>query len=83
MGSLPISIVSFLEANSFEDGIRNVISVGGDSDTLAAIAGPILEAYYGIPEEIKEKSLYFLNPELIKIYDDFLINFLSRIYRLN
>ena len=75
MGSLPISIVSFLEANSFEDGIRNVISVGGDSDTLAAIAGPILEAYYGIPEEIKEKSLSFLSPELIKIYDIFFDKF--------
>lgn len=49
-GSVPQSIQAFLESTSFEDAIRNAVSLGGDSDTMAAIAGGIAEAYYGIPE---------------------------------
>ena len=51
--SVPQAIKAFLEAESFEDTIRNAISIGGDSDTVAAIAGSIAEAYYEIDEEIK------------------------------
>lgn len=46
-GSVPQSIIAFLESTSFEDSIRNAISLGGDADTQAAIAGSIAEAYYG------------------------------------
>ena len=50
--TVPQAIVSALESVDFEDAVRNAISLGGDSDTLAAIAGPIAEALYGIPEDM-------------------------------
>lgn len=55
--TVPQAIQAFLESTSFEDAIRTAISLGGDSDTLAAITGSIAEAYYGVPEEIKDKAL--------------------------
>jgi len=51
-GTVPQAIVSALESVNFEDAVRNAISLGGDADTLAAIAGPIAEALYGIPEDM-------------------------------
>lgn len=51
--TVPQAIISALESISFEDAIRNAISLGGDADTLAAIAGPIAEAIHGIPNELK------------------------------
>jgi ADP-ribosylglycohydrolase len=59
-----------LESTSFEDAIRTAVSVGGDSDTLAAITGAIAESYYGVPEDIKEKALAYLDNELRSIYDE-------------
>ena len=59
-GSVPQAIVAFLEAKDFEDAIRGAVSIGGDSDTIAAITGGIAEAYYGIPEEIKNEALQYL-----------------------
>lgn len=58
-GTLPVAIAAFLESETFEDSIRNAISVGGDSDTIAAITGGIAEAFYG-----KEKVLEFLKKPL-------------------
>lgn len=62
--TVPQAIQCFLESNSFEDAIRTAISLGGDSDTIAAIAVAIAEAYYGIPEEIKEQAISHLDPFL-------------------
>ena len=62
--------MAFLESTSFEDAIRNAISIGGDSDTLAAITGGIVDAYYGVPTDIKEKALTYLDPLLRSIYDE-------------
>jgi ADP-ribosylglycohydrolase len=59
--TVPQAITAFLECSDFEDAIRNAISLGGDSDTLAAITGSIAEAAYGIPEPIKEKALAYLD----------------------
>jgi ADP-ribosylglycohydrolase len=59
--TVPQAITAFLESTDFEDAIRNAISLGGDSDTLAAITGSIAEAAYGIPEMIKEKALTYLD----------------------
>lgn len=53
-GTVPQAITCALESESFEDSVRNAISLGGDADTLAAIAGPIAEALHGIPDEFKE-----------------------------
>ncbi|HZK18301.1 MAG TPA: ADP-ribosylglycohydrolase family protein [Clostridia bacterium] len=67
--TVPQAIKCFLEATSFEDAIRTAISLGGDSDTIAAITGAIAEAYYGVPAGIKEKALGYLDLELRGIYD--------------
>lgn len=50
--SVPEAIISFLESTDFIDALRNAVSLGGDSDTLAAIAGSIAEAFYGFPDEL-------------------------------
>ena len=50
--SVPEALTCVLEATSFEDAIRNAISIGGDSDTIAAIAGGVAEAMFGIPDDI-------------------------------
>ena len=62
--TVPQAIVAFLESTDFEDAIRNAISLGGDSDTLAAITGSIAEAAYGIPEWIQDKVYTYLDEPL-------------------
>ena len=71
-GSVPPAIVSFLESENFEDAIRNAISIGGDSDTIGAITGSIAEAAYGIPEDIKEKSMSYLDGRLKGVYENWI-----------
>lgn len=70
-GSVPQAIQAFLESDSFEDAIRNAISIGGDSDTIAAMAGSIAEAFYGIPPEIRETALQYLDADQLQIVKDF------------
>ena len=65
--SMPQALTCFFEGEDYEDVIRNCISIGGDSDTLAAIAGGIAEAYYGVPEELKARLGDFLPPDLTEI----------------
>jgi ADP-ribosylglycohydrolase len=55
--SVPEAIIAFLESTSFEDAIRNAVSIGGDSDTIACMAGALAEAYYPIPREILDSAL--------------------------
>lgn len=76
-GTVPQAIVAFLESTDFEDAIRNAISIGGDSDTLAAITGSIAEAAYGIPNEIKEKTMGYLDDKIKEAYDKW-IDFLKK-----
>ncbi len=69
-GSVPQAITCALESVSYEDAVRNAISLGGDSDTLAAIAGPIAEALHGIPDELKERteSIYLIDaPDMLEV----------------
>lgn len=67
-GSVPEAIISFLASTSYEDTIRNAISLGGDSDTLACIAGGIAEAYYGgVPDFIVTKARSYLTNDLWQI----------------
>ena len=61
-------MLAFLESTDFEDAIRNAISLGGDSDTLAAITGGIAEAAYGIPQWIKDKAWTYLDETLRDVY---------------
>lgn len=70
-GTVPQAIQAFLESHSFEDAIRTAISVGGDSDTLAAITGSIAEAYYGIPLALAEQALSYLDSDLRALYEEF------------
>lgn len=70
-GTVPPAIQAFLESESFEDAIRNAISIGGDSDTLAACTGPIAEAFYGIPSYLRAQAETFLDERLTKIHRDF------------
>lgn len=70
-GSVPQAIEAFLESTSFEDTIRNAISIGGDSDTIAAIAGSIAESYYGIPADIRNHALTFLDETQLGILNAF------------
>ena len=62
--TVPQAIIAFLESTDFEDAIRNAVSLGGDSDTLAAITGSIAEAAYGIPDRIKDKAYSYLDAPL-------------------
>lgn len=70
-GSVPQAIAAFLEATSFEDTIRNAVSIGGDSDTIAAIAGSIAEPYFGIPESMRSAALAYLDKEQRSIVERF------------
>ena len=70
-GSVPEAIISFLEGEGFEDVIRNAVSLGGDSDTIAAMAGSIAEAYYGIPEWLQEKAMDYLDEEMKELLESF------------
>ena len=69
--SVPESIICFLDSDSFEDCIRNCISLGGDADTMGAIAGGIAEAYYGVPKEIEEKINGYLSDEFLEMLERF------------
>jgi ADP-ribosylglycohydrolase len=66
-GTVPEAVMAFLESVDFEDAIRNAISLGGDSDTLAAITGAIAEAAYGVPDAIREKALLYLDDTLLTV----------------
>lgn len=63
-GTVPQAIVAFLESDGFEDAVRNAVSLGGDSDTLAAITGSIAEAAYGVPEWIRDEAIRRLDEPL-------------------
>ena len=71
-GSVPEAIIAFLESKDFEDAIRKSISLGGDSDTIACIAGGIAQAYYrDIPIEIISNVRKRLPEEFLFIIDEF------------
>ena len=70
--TVPEAIIAFLESTDFEDAIRNAISLGGDSDTLAAICGSIAEGAYSIPKEIKYIALSKLDKTLLDVYTEFM-----------
>lgn len=69
--SVPEAIIAFLEGENYEDVIRRAVSLGGDSDTIACMAGAIAEAFYGMPEEFRNEALARLDAPLKKIAADF------------
>ena len=71
-GSVPQSLIAFLESEDYEDAIRKAISLGGDADTMACISGGIAESFYGpIPEEIALETKKRLPDEFLKVIDEF------------
>ena len=69
--TVPEAITAFLEGESFEDVIRTAVSLGGDCDTLTCIAGSMAEAFYGVPEELKEECRKRITPEMKEVLDRF------------
>ena len=70
-GSVPQAIACFLESTDFEDAIRNAVSLGGDCDTIAAMAGAIAEAYYGIPEKLENAIFDYMDDDIIDYYNTY------------
>lgn len=68
--TVPEALTCFLEAEDFEDAIRNAISIGGDSDTIGAIVGAVAEAMFGMPEEIAERGWGYLPQEMREVMTD-------------
>ena len=71
METVPEAITAFLEGESFEDVIRTAVSLGGDCDTLTAIAGSIAEGFYGVPDELKEECRKRLPEPLLAVLNEF------------
>lgn len=69
-GSVPQAIVAFLEAEDYEDAVRNAVSLGGDGDTQACIAGAIAEAYFGIPDDLQEQGIACMDETLQELFFD-------------
>ena len=67
--TVPEAIIAFLESVSFEDALRNAVSLGGDSDTLACITGGIAEAFYGMPQELRDETLKRLPEDIREAYE--------------
>jgi ADP-ribosylglycohydrolase len=67
--TVPEAITAFLEGDSFEDVIRTAVSLGGDCDTLTCIAGAIAEAFYGVPEELKQECRRRLPEQLLEVLE--------------
>ncbi len=69
--TVPQALVCFQQSTDFESAIRLAVSIGGDSDTIAAIAGSIAEAYYGVPDWMKDEAMHRLPLEMQKLTIDF------------
>jgi ADP-ribosylglycohydrolase len=71
-GTVPQALTSFFESTNFEDALRNAISLGGDADTLACIAGGVAEAYYGgTPQDLARPVMAMLDGRLVTVIDQF------------
>lgn len=74
--SVPPALEAFFESDSYESAVRKAISIGGDSDTIACIAGGVAEAYYrGIPDDIRDKGLKFIDIGFKNVVNEFMQKF--------
>lgn len=70
--SVPEALIAFLESTDYEDALRKAVSLGGDADTQAAIAGAVAEAFYGgVPSSLKERARGYLTEDLLAVVDAF------------
>ncbi|MBQ3302811.1 MAG: ADP-ribosylglycohydrolase family protein [Eggerthellaceae bacterium] len=70
-GSVPQAIEAFLESDGFEDAVRKAVSIGGDSDTIGAMAASIAQGAYGVPSDIEDAARMCLDEEMLAINDRF------------
>lgn len=70
-GSVPEALEAFFESTDYEDAVRTAVSLGGDSDTIAAICGGVAEAYYGIPHGMRALGMTYLDAMLLAVVEDF------------
>ena len=78
-GTVPESIIAFLESTDYESAIRLTVSLGGDADTMGAITGGIAEAFYGgVPEHIRKEVLKRLPNEFIEVMQRFYQTFVEK-----
>lgn len=75
--TVPQALMAFFESTSYEDAIRNAISIGGDSDTLGAITGAVAGAYYGVQDDIALKALSYMDDTQKNIYEKFVKSFIE------
>ena len=73
--TVPPAMVAFLEAESYEEAVRGAVSIGGDSDAIACMTGAIAEAYFGIPKEIFEQAMAYLDEDPAVAVDECLAYF--------
>ena len=78
-GSVPQAITCALESTSYEDAIRNAVSIGGDSDTIACMAGSIAEIMHGIPDDIKTRAQKHLPAKYIDVINEFTKRYIGSI----
>jgi len=79
--TVPEGIIAFMDADSYEDTLRKAISLGGDADTLACVAGGIAEAFYGgVPQSVLETVKTCLTPDLLKVTEQFRSRYLAVLY---
>jgi ADP-ribosylglycohydrolase len=77
--SVPEAIICFLDSQDFEGAVRNAVSLGGDADTMACIAGAIAEAHYGgVPEQIADEVKKRLPTDFLDLLDRFRARFWTR-----
>ncbi len=70
-GSVPEALTCFLEATCFEDAVRKAVSLGGDADTQACIAGAPAGALWGVPEHIRQRTLGLLDAKMLRVLEAF------------
>ena len=75
--SVPVALAAALSSTSFEDAIRRAVSIGGDSDTIASMAGAVAEALYGVPDEIVKEVRCRLTTDMLKVLDEFYENYVG------
>lgn len=71
MDTLPKALRAFMDGTDFEDVVRNAVSLGGDTDTIGAIAGAMGEAMYGVPEDLKKEALKRIEPDMCEVLEAF------------
>ena len=73
MDSLPKALRSFFDGTSYEDVVRNAVSLGGDTDTLGAIAGAMGEAFFGVPDDLKHKCMELIESDMADVVKKFTV----------